>query len=172
MPRRLAIPFATFALLVPTLAYGLGADHPAGPIRNERWPAPLAELANAANRVHGYFVNSADVLFFRGDTPALNAFLATCARLPDTQLKVVLHPGKLDVRSPWDKHPRDLQADWMLYAAPYEEDGARPHPGHLVTRVDVYLGGSVKLDDLRIPASTPVESGGEIESFVKAHPKK
>lgn len=172
MRHRVRVTFVALALLIPTVAWGLGADHPSTPISNDKWPKGLAELVNGENRVHGYFVNAIDILFFRGDASALNAFLTDYSRLAGTQLRLVLHPGKLEVKSPWDEQRRNLEADWKLYAAPYEEDGARPKSGEFVTRVDVWLGGSVKLEELRVPANVAVESGGEIEAFVKSHAKR
>src|SRR5688572_14840873 len=114
--RRVLLTLAVLA--VPTFAWALGADHRKDPVRNPKWPAGLEELVNADNRVHGYFVNWEDVFFFRGDTASLNAFLDRYGKLPDTELRLVLHPGRLRVKSPWDKQPRDVEADWKLYASP------------------------------------------------------
>ncbi len=36
-------------------------------------------------------------------------------------------------------------------------------------QVDVWLGGQIKLDELQIPDDYTVESGGEIEEFIKRH---
>jgi hypothetical protein len=169
--RRLAIAIITVTLLVPTVVWAWGADHPKKPVNKNGWPKGLAELVNAENRVHGYFVNWEDVFFFKGDTAALNDFLTKYAQLPDTTLRVVIHPGRLNVRSPWDKEPRDIVADWRLYASPLMRDAERPGKltrGPFVTRVDVCLGGSVKLTELRVPDNVSVESGGEIEAFVNA----
>jgi len=170
--RRFAIAIITLMFLVPTLVWALGSDHPKQPVNNDKWPKGLAELVNAENRVHGYFVNWEDVFFFKGDTAALNDFLTKYSRLPDTTLHVVIHPGRLEVRSPWDKQPRDIAADWQIYASPFTRDqvqAAGVKPGPFVTRLDVWLGGSVKLDELRVPEKVSVESGGEIEAFVKEH---
>jgi len=162
---------AALALLIPTMALGLGADHPSGAVNNDKWPKGLAELVNGGKRVHGFFVNEIDILFFRGDASALNTFLTRYSELPGTQLRVVLHPGQIEAKSPWDKQPRKIAADWKLHAGPYEEGGAEPKSGEFVTRVDVWLGGSIKLEELRVPANVTVESGGEIEAFVKGHTK-
>ena len=58
-------------LLAPSVAMGLGADHPPGqPVfGTDAWPKGLAELVNSPLRVHGYFVNEIDVLFFLQGTP-------------------------------------------------------------------------------------------------------
>jgi hypothetical protein len=57
------------ALVCCQRALGLGGDHPNGqPVGgSSEWPAILKELANSPRRVHGYFVNAKDYLFFAGD---------------------------------------------------------------------------------------------------------
>lgn len=99
MPR-LANLILTLTLIIPTVVWAYGSDHLGQPVNYDRWPKGLAELVNAENRVHGYFVNWVDVFFFRGETAAFNEFLAKYSQLPDTKLHVVIHPGKLEVRSP------------------------------------------------------------------------
>jgi hypothetical protein len=158
----------------PTVAWAMGADHGTRPVGNSGWPKGLAEIVNADGRVHGYFVNWQDVFFFHGDTQALNEFLEDLTALKGTQLKVVIHPGRLEVKSPWDKQPRKITAEWQLYTSPHVGSPKtlveKREP--FVTRVDVYLGGDMRLSDLRIPASVGVESGGEIEEFVKRHQER
>jgi hypothetical protein len=73
-----------------------------------------------------------------------------------------LHPGKPELQSPWDGRPRAIVADWKRYAAPHDEAGARPEAGEFVTRVDVWLGGAVKWDQLRVPANVPVETHDQV----------
>jgi hypothetical protein len=171
--RKFSIVILALVLMCPALLCAVGADHPKEPVHNEQWPKVLDELVNVFNRVHGYFVNWEDVFFFRGDTAAVNAFLAKYSQLGNARLLVVLHAGKLEVKSPWDKQPRDLMADWQLYAAPFTPEQVKPgdavKPGPFVTRVDICLGGSIKLDQLEVPQNVLVESGGEIDSFVQRH---
>lgn len=132
----------------------------------------MAQLLNVDNRVHGYFVNWEEVFFFEGDTASLNSFIEKFSALPDTELVVVIHPGRLAVCSPWDKEPREVAADWQLYVSPLMPDEVQAEgvqPGAFVTRINVWLGGSVKLNELHVPESVAVRSGGEIEAFVKEH---
>ncbi|MEM8737797.1 MAG: hypothetical protein AAGG38_04875 [Planctomycetota bacterium] len=164
------------ALLVPTVVWALGSDHPQQVVQQPNWPEGLAELANAENRVHGFFVNWEDFFFFRGETADLNEFLTRYSMLASTKLEVVLHPGKLEVRSPGDEQPRDVVANWRLYArsrflSSTLLDKAEIDPA-FITRIDVWLGGEVKLADLRVPHSVSVRSGGEIEAFVREHGEK
>lgn len=159
-------------LFMPGVAQGLGADHDKRPVNNDGWPKGLADLVNSDNRIHGFFVNWQDYFFFAGDSSAFNEFLQKYSQLLNTRLQLVIHPGKLEVKSPWDKQPRDLSADWKLYTSPYgpvTQPATAPTNTQFITRIDLYLGGSVKLDDLKIPENVPVESGGEIEGFVKKH---
>lgn len=174
--RRLPI-VIVLTLLVPTLVWALGSDHPK-PVPNQSgsWPDGMADLVNAENRVHGFWVNSEDVFFFIGTTKDLNLFLERCAKLPASELTVVIHPGRLEVRSPWDKEPRDLYADWRLHSSIGWEvplpDGDKKQPIPTQLRVDVYLGTSIELDKLVIPDSAKVKSGGEIEAFIKKHQRR
>jgi hypothetical protein len=164
--------------LLPALVLALGADHPAGALPGQpHWPAGLVGLVNAKQRVHGFWVNAEEKFFYRGDTTALNDFLAQYAKLKDTKLVLVLHPGGGEVRSPWDKTSRG-PADWTLYFCP--RDWLLHAPGGSVqktdpttiSRVDVWLGGSVRLTDLTVPENVTVESGGEIEGFIRKHQGK
>jgi hypothetical protein len=157
-------------LLLPVPALGLGADHPKGPISadNASWPQGLLDLANRPDRVHGFWVNDVDVFFYAGDSKALHDFLAAYAKLKDTQLRVVLHPGRGEARSPWDRTARG-PADWRLYVEAGNPDPMGPRT---LSRVDVWLGGGVRLADLRVPPNVAVASGGEIEAFIQAHRKK
>lgn len=177
------VPFVPFvpAAFVPALLSAssmvrtVGGDHPAGPVHNEHWPAGLAAIVNVPDRVHGWFVNWEDVFYFTGDTQELNRFISRTGALPGGDLRVILHPGSLAVRSPWDAAPRPLRADWTLYAAPFTQaqvtdDGITPGP--FVLRIHVYLGGQVRLDELVVPAEVAVESGGEIEDFVRRHAER
>lgn len=166
---------ALFAvILLPTLGLALGSDHHKGPIpRQKSWPEHLEDLVNCKDRIHGYWVNSVDVFFFAGDTQALNDFLAHYSKLKDIKLVVVLHPGPKEARSPWDKDLHAAKADWGLYIAPRgwllldADSKVKKTDPTTISRVDVWLGGRVRLADLQVPQNVAVESGGEIEDFVR-----
>jgi hypothetical protein len=156
----------------------LGADHPRGPVgKASYWPDGLQELANRADRVHGFFVNAEDVFFYAGKTKALNEFLRDYAKLKDTKLEVVLHVGRKRARSPWDKEDRDILTNWRLYAT--SRDWIRHAPGKKVakdepptiTQVDIWLDDGVQLEELVVPSNVAVRSGGEIEKFIRSHRK-
>jgi hypothetical protein len=159
----------------PSLALGLGADHPPGPVGPASyWPAGVSELVNRPQRVHGYFVNAEVVFFYAGDTQALNKFLAAYAKLPQTRLEVILHVGKKKARSPRDQEDRNIAVDWMLYIAPRDRLQGAPNVDlndapATISRVEVWLGRSIDLDKLQVPRNVTVKSAGEIEKFLERH---
>jgi hypothetical protein len=139
--------------LISPEALALGGDYP---------KAKLAE--QGPNCVHGYFVNWVDVFFYSGDTATFNTFVAGYSQRTDLKLRVVIHAGAKKARSPWDKADRDIAADWSYYVWNVGiPDPRKPAP----SRVDVWLGSRIKLDELRIPANVEVVSGGEIERFIE-----
>jgi hypothetical protein len=165
----------TFALalscwaLAGAAALASGADHPNGAVADHKhWPAGLRELANRPERVHGYYVNFEDVFSYDGDSKAFNEFIAAYGKLKGTALRVVLHPGAKKARSPWDKEDRDLPIAWTLHGSSMPTPDFGPvQPGRpYSSRVDVWLGSRLKLDQLRIPAHIEVVSGGAIEKFI------
>src|SRR5262245_47524439 len=148
-----------FALTTPE-ALALGRDLPKD---------VLAE--QGPNCVHGYMVNWTDTFFFAGDTAAFNKFVEGYSQRTNLELRVVIHVGTTKARSPWDQVDRNIPADWSYYVwntgAPVVAGGKRAP-----SRVDVWLGSRIKLEDLRIPANVEVVSGGEIEKFIAARQKK
>ena len=60
-------------------------------------------------------------------------------------------------RSPGPSTVRPIRVAWMVG----QKAGLRYY-----TRVDVWLGSGIKLEELRIPANVEVVSGGEIEKFI------
>lgn len=160
---------------VPGSLLAMGADHPKPTDGASWWPAGLKELANRPDRVHGFFVNMEDVFFYAGDTAAFNDFLAAYARMDNTILQLVIHPGPKKARSPWDKEDRNIPVDWSLYAAAFSREqleSGRVSGGKVVTKIDVYLGRGIGLDGLQIPDAVEVSSGGEIEAFLETRTPK
>jgi hypothetical protein len=165
--------------LLPHAAFGLGADHPNDqPVGgSDKWPEGLRELVNRPERVHGFFVNWQDYFYFAGDGEKLDAFLKTYAKLPDTNRKIVLHPGKPEVQSPWDKAPRNIAADWKLYTTPFtreefEQAAAKKQPlvpAKFTTELDLWTGGQVDLARLFVilPADISVEAGDDAKDDAK-----
>jgi hypothetical protein len=122
-------------------------------------------------------------LAFQGDTCSLNDFLLDYERLADPELKslprkLVLHPG----RSYVDALRKDKGvADWEFRLTSMEPSVDRslpqigpswipPKTEWTSIRVDLWLGGQVDLAKVKVPSNVVVESSGEIEKFVAAHP--
>lgn len=128
----------------------------------------MKDLVNRKRRVHGYWVNETDVFFYDGNTQAFNQFMAGYTKLKNTTLKVVIRPGAKKARSPWDKAERDIPVAWSLHISflPLDELDAKKGAGRFYTRVDVWLGSRVRLEEMHIPAGIEVVSGGEIEKYL------
>lgn len=160
-------------LLVPVLAWAMGGDHSKPAVIGGDWPSGFSKLVDGECRVHGCFVNWTDTFFFRGDTNSFNHFLDDYARLPNTELQLVVHPGIAQEKSPWDEKSRG-PADWTLTGTPFrltpeQRAAGGKQAGPYVTRVDFYLGERADLSAIVVPANVIVESGGEIEAFVERH---
>ena len=154
--------------------WALGGDHPNGqPVGgSSEWSAVLKDLANSPGRVHGYFVNANDFLFFAGNMDALNKFLEHYGKLEHMPLKVTLHVGRKTANSPWgaDRAMKPAPFQWQLtsmrrgWGAPEDPTALSKY----VVTVDVWLDG-LELEDIKIPKHVAVESGGEIEAFIALH---
>lgn len=149
-------------------AFALGADHPTDhPVAAQaNWPAGLEGLINTTNRVHGYFINSADYHFFAGSEARFAGFLKDYAQLGGTDSKrLIVHEGIGEARSPWAKEGRPC--DWKLYTCPkgwhslaelskkssataQEQRKALAEPGFIV-ELHVWKGGTIALDRVEIP---------------------
>jgi hypothetical protein len=145
-----------------------GAHEKTDPERGESVHQLLVRTVAREERVHGFWVNETDVFFYDGDTRAFNQFLDAYGKLKSTALQVVLHPGARKARSPWDKAERNIPVTWSLHASfdPLDHVPVPNAAGRFYTRIDVWLGSRLKLEDLRIPANIDVASGGEIERFI------
>ncbi len=149
-------------------ACALASEHPAGQTLNaaSNWPDGLMELVNCKERVYGYFVNFWDYFYFEGDTASLNAFLQKLGDIRHPQPVVTIHPGTGMAH----KLAREetFQYDWSLSTLP-EGTPVADRKTQTGLSLDVWLGDGISLDDLKVPLSIEVRSGGEIEQFVKEH---
>jgi hypothetical protein len=165
----------TFAATA-TPALGLGADHPNDrPVSHKEWPDGLAEIINGTNiRICGFFINASDWFYFKGNTEVFNTVLAAYAKLKNTPLRLVLHPGRCLGKAPWDKG-KGTPCEWSIavirrgWGAPKAKPG---ETGNYVVTMNLWLGGDVALNGLDVPLNVDVESGREIETFVVDHQAK
>lgn len=124
---------------------------------------------------YGYMVNSAAYYFFNGDTATLNRWLAKEAiglenvRTDKTVAKVVIHTGVGEYKSPANVDQIVRRADWSLAHIPSVRlaDGDKKLVHSLDVKIHVWVGDKVRLDALKIPKEFEVESGGEIERFIR-----
>ncbi len=162
MFRRYFAVIATLVLISST-ALGMGSDHKKGTLPpHEGWLAGTYEAVNLPSRVHGYWINSSDTLFYRDGNAVLEDMLQRLDSIQGLTVRVILHPGKGIAKSPWSKDVMD-SADWTVTIS-----GA-----HAITpiqnqiTVDVWLGGNISLVDLEIPSNIEVKSGDEIDAYVE-----
>lgn len=123
-------------------AFAMGGDHP-----KER------VAAQGRNCVHGYFINESDVFFYAGDAAEFNKFAADQTKKQGSKLRVVVHNGAKKARSPWDKADRDILVDWSMTTGPMAWGARQKGEGEQV-RIDLWLGGKVKKEDVKYPPGT------------------
>lgn len=158
--------------LVPTLLLALGGFHPDGPIEKPRedFPAVVLKVANLPQRTLGYFVNATDIFHYRGTTTHLSRALEILAPEASLPVTVVLHAGGSGV--PEILGERKEPYDWSVgvYTTSWSRPEIRPKDTDAAqfVRVEVYLGTAIDLKSLEVPARFAVESGGEIEAFIRA----
>jgi hypothetical protein len=149
--------FGIFAMAsaVWALAGVFGAE-PTG--RNTGWIPGIYELANRPNRFGGYFVNAQDVFCYRGDAREFNAFLSQYAKLAGTPLVLYLHVGLKNIRLPWPDQTVKLDPDWTLYVSPKSWSMYRDEPNapDFITRTDIWLGGKIRREDIKVPENITV----------------
>jgi len=159
--------FLTF-LLAPTLCLAMGSDHKSGDLPpHDAWPTGVYDAVNKPNRVHGYWINSSDTLFYKGSNAELQDMIRKLSQANGAKTEVVLHVGTGAAKSPWSKDRIDT-ADWSVII--YGDDAITRTQDKI--RIDVWVSGSVTLDDLQIPPNVTVKSGEEIEAFIKRHREK
>ncbi|MCU0709455.1 MAG: hypothetical protein MUF23_14290 [Pirellula sp.] len=151
------------SILTLSSAFGMGSDHKKGTLPpHDGWIAGTYEAVNLPCRVHGYWINSSDTLFYKEGNDVLERTLQKLSSIQGLTVRVILHPGKGVAKSPWSKEVLD-SADWTVTIAGKE---AITQVQNHVT-VDVWLGGNIALDDLKIPEAIAVESGNEIEAYIE-----
>ena len=142
------------------------------------WPAGLKELVSREGRVYGMHMDAptfgsgyeATSLFFVGDRNAFNQFLEEYAKLRETPLTLILHPGQ-GMTGSLQYDERNIPFDWQVRIVRTGRLSKAPEkdkPGYMVT-VELWLGSKVKLHDLKVPLNVEVKSGGEIERFIAEH---
>lgn len=148
---RSVVAVSAILLAVPH-AFGLGSDYPNDePVGgSDAWPAGMKELVNASNRVHGFFVNAEDQLFFSGDAKALTEFLEAYLKIkPIKKHRVILHDGAGIAKSPWSE--TGPPCDWMLYGCPEAWLTGKAEDTAYILEVHVWTGGRLDFDQVAVP---------------------
>lgn len=157
----LSIVLALVAVVCPSV-FGLARSYDLDrPVSQSDWPAGLANLLNSQKPVHAYFVNFQDIFFYSGDSSAFNAFMERYGKLEGIPHTLVLHCGKAETRDKFQGEKMESY-DWDVLVDRISQQE------YLVT-VHLFLGGNVKLSEIKASANVKVESGGEIEKFIKKH---
>jgi len=150
-------------VLLTASALGLGADHRKGELPpHDGWLKGTHEAVNLPGRVHGYWINSSDALFYQGDNAELEQMLERFEAIPGLNVRVILHPGKGKAKSPWSQEDHG-NADWKVTI--FAEKGIGNRQDQIL--VDVWLNDKIKLDRLIVPQAMSVESAGEIEAYIE-----
>jgi hypothetical protein len=142
----------------------MGADHKQGDLPpHDGWRAGTYEAVNLPCRVHGFWINSSDTLFYQGGNAVLEEMLQKLCAIQGLDVRVILHSGKGVAKSPWSKQEAFEAADWSVTIAGKD---AISRTQDQVT-VDAWFSGNLSLEELAIPEVVAVESGREFESFIK-----
>lgn len=164
---RIALSVWFLFMVAPAICFGMGADHKPGNLpAHDGWGKGVYEAVNRPNRVHGFWINSSDTLFYKGSNDDLQKMADSLSQTQGVKVEVILHAGQGEAKSPWSKKTVD-NADWSVTIAGDEAISKIQNK----VRIDVWLSGSITLDDLQFPPSVSVKSGKEIESFVDRHHK-
>jgi hypothetical protein len=111
---------------------------------------------------------------FVGDTDAFNDVVKQYAKLTDTPLTLTLYAGRGVARSLQDDKGSGIAFDWQIRIVRTgwmsREPAERGKPPTVM--LQLWLGGDVELDKVKVPPNVEVQSGGEIERFVAAHEAK
>ena len=137
------------------------------------WLTPFSKARIASygkHCVHGYDGNFGHVgVYFAGDAQAFNKMISQAGESerdalsgPLASKTVILHPGSMVVPD-YVAGNEIISTDW--YTSTWRGNHGGRSGLHL--HIDVWLGGQIKLDKLQIPEEYTVESGGEVEEFVR-----
>jgi hypothetical protein len=111
---------------------------------------------------------------FVGDADAFNDVLKQYARLRDTPLTLMLHPGRGTARTLRDDRRDSIACDWQIRIVHTgrmsPEPAEREKPPTVI--LQLWVGGDVELGKVKVPDNVEVKSVGEIERFIAAHEAK
>ena len=128
------------------------------------WPG-IEPVINDEHRTYHTWVNGNEHFYYRGDTAALNDFLKRFATAGTTR-EVVLRPAPAATKT-FKGDP--VEFDWMLHLVggiakhmTTLDKGDKVWPKHPV--MHVYVGETIKLDELVIPKGVPAIGLAELKA--------
>jgi len=139
----------------------MGADHEDGELAPQpAWPTGFHAAVNKKNRIHGYWVNTTDVFFYRGNNGEINDMIESLTSIKAVNTKIILHAGSGLAKSPWgtDKGV----ANWSVTS--YCKAGFGKADSVLI---DIWISDGIQLDKLKISADATIADGQEIKSFIE-----
>ena len=135
----------------------LGSDHPMMTVFSGGWPVGMNEMVNSPERIHGYFVNAADIFFFAGEQKKFEKALTRFSKIKGIEkLKIIIHEGVGMAKSPWDKG-KGLPCDWMIYGCPASWQSLDPDAKGYIMEFHVWKGGKIKVNKETLPKGLIVE---------------
>jgi len=166
------VALALMMLISAPAALAMGGTHgkgdPKKPISVSNWPQGVATLANRADRIGGYWINSSDWFHYAGDVKAFNEFLQQYAKIQGTPLTLVL----VDVKEIMvtSESVASTGYDWELSIVGRSQASAT---------VTLPLNGRIRLKDINVPANIQVTFIGsigkqsrEVDAFLTKHKEK
>lgn len=156
------------------------------------WLPGLEKLVSYGGVVYGLHMDAPTFfrgletmhIFFRGDHEAFNEMLKEYAKLADSLkryseskdvlLTLTLHAGRGNVSSAGAgtfARDKNIPFDWKITMTREGTLVPADQRRYGVT-VDLWVGGDVQLDKVRVPRNVNVTSGGEIEDFIAKHKEK
>lgn len=164
-----AIPASPWAMTEP---YDKGRIYPVWR-SGEQMPKDILSLMNFPGRVygdHGFFGGNGNFenLYFRGGAQVFNRFLDQYSHLKIKSFFLTIHVGRPIVQGTFGVKPeKEIRYDWQYYRwIPDDKDQLE------TVSVDIWIGGNIRLDEIKVPANIELRSGGEIEKFVADHEAK
>jgi hypothetical protein len=160
-----SVPAFCWAMVQP---YGKGRIYPVW--RSGEMPKDILSLMNFPGRAYGesgFFteIGQWENLYFQGSAQVFNRFLDQYSHLKMKPLVLTIHVGQPAVAGLFGAKPdKEIRYDWQ-YSRFIPDKSKQPE----TVNVDVWLGGNIRLDEIKVPANIEVKSGGEIEKFIADH---
>jgi hypothetical protein len=142
-----------------------GEDQPGQPVgQRPDWPEGLADLLTRGGRVYGsnfgWLGGDEDCFYFSGDAEDFNWFLERWAQLKGVPRVLGLHPGREQATSIITKQPIG-PFDWKVTVTAHWAQSGR----NLEIRLELWVGGEVELEGLKIPPGVTLRPSGSGEEF-------